>query len=294
METETVVEIQEPLAPTGEEMTPEPVVEAVEGIEAPVVSEEETQEKEAIKAAGLTEDTPAAHEFAKLRREKRDARKSAEEAKLEAARWRGRAEALAERGQKEVIEATVQPAPADMPRPQEGDFEDYGAYTEALADWKVEQKFAQKIAQYETTRAQTESEKARDAWVSQGVTKFGDFKSIVTLPFEQGGPAINRPMADFINSSPVSHEIAYHLGKNLEESRRIAQMDPMNAARELTKIETRLSGGAPVKPKLQTNAPAPIKPIAGDGATAEVFDLEKATEAEYIAYQNKKEFGARK
>ena len=306
MKPEVQVEVIETTDPTGEAVSPEPTAVEVP-VEAPVASEDDdhSQEIADLQAAVETADTPetkAAQQaklnakFAEMRRDRRDAKKSAEEAKLEAARWKGRAEALAEIGQKKE-EAAVQPAPTPPERPKEEDFADYGAFVEALSDWKTDQKITQmeaKFAEKEAQRAQTESEKARDTWVSQGKTKFKDFDAVVTKSYKDGGPAVTATMAEVINSSEVSHELAYHLGKHPDESRRIAALPSLAQARELGRLEAKLTSSVPLKPKTQTDAPVPIRPIAGEGATAEIIDLEKMSEGEYIAHQNRREFGARK
>jgi hypothetical protein len=101
-------------------------------------------------------------------------------------------------------------------------------------------------------------------------------------------------MAEVINSSPVSHELAYHLAKNTDESRRIAALPPLAAARELGRLEAKLTSGPTAKPRISTNAPEPIRPIAGDKATAVINkELDEMTTAEFIAEQNRREFGTR-
>jgi len=303
MELEAQVEVIETTDPTGEAVSPEPT-EVELPVEVPVASEEDdhSQEIADLQAAVETADTPEAKavqqtklnaKFAEMRRDRRDAKKSAEEARLEAARWKGRAEALAEMGQKKE-EATVQPAPIPPERPKEEDFTDYGKFVEALSDWKTDQKIAQmevKFAEKEAQRIQTETEKSRDVWLSQGKNKFKDFDAVVTKPYEDGGPAITSTMAEVINSSEVSHELAYHLGKNPNESRRIAALPPLAAARELGRLEAKLTSAQPIKPKTQTNAPAPIKPMAGEGASIGIVDIEQMSTDERIAYWNRKEFG---
>ena len=286
--------------PTGEVVSPElteevgetPVIPEAETPEVEV-SPEEVADKAELEAAGLTPDTPAAHKWAEMRRDRKEAKRIAEEAQLEAARWRGRAEALAERGQVKE-EVTAPPEPDMPPKPQEDAYEDYSAYVEALSEWKADLKLAEfelRLSAKEAEKAKTEQSKQAEAWISTGKTKFPDFDAVVTKSPQEGGPAITMDMASVINSSPVSHELAYHLGKNVTESRRIAGLPPLEMAREMGRIEARLSTAAPVKPRTQTNAPAPIRPISGDGATAAAVELEKLSAGDYIAEMNRREFG---
>jgi len=290
--------------PPGEEVSPElteevagtPVTPEVEPEVKAELTQEEVEDKAELDASGLQPDTPAAHKWAEMRRNHRDAKKVAEEAQLEAARWRGRAEALAERGQVKD-EVPAQPAPETYPKPTEDAFDDYTAYIEALADWKADIKLAEYDAKQvakEVERTKGERAKESEKWFSTGKTKFSDFDAVVTKAPEDGGPAITLDMASVINSSQVSHELAYHLGKNVTESRRIAALPPLEMAREMGRLEAKLTSGTTVKPRIQTNAPVPIRPIEGSGATATTTDIEKMNEAEFIAYRNRQEFGDRK
>ncbi len=319
METEHIQTTENvPFAPAGGEVAPEPteVKDAVEVTpEAPVAPEQDDHDQEIadIQAAIAAADTPEKKKtqeaklntkFAEMRRARRDAKTAAEEARIEAARWKGRAEALAEIGQKkEPDQVPVPPAPVVSDKPKEEDFTDYTAYIDALTDWKVDKKMAgieAKVAEKEAVRqsteaerARTEADKARNDWLSKGKSKFKDFDAVVTKPYDEGGPAISAAMAEVINGSEISHELAYHLAKNQAESRRIAALSPMATAKELGKLEEQLTSITPVKPKTQTNAPVPIVPITGDRATAEIIDLEKLSPGDYIAYQNRKDFGGK-
>lgn len=68
-------------------------------------------------------------------------------------------------------------------------------------------------------------------------------------------------------------EVAYHLANNPDQLDRIAKMQPMQAAMELGRIETQLS--APPKPKVKSDAPAPLSRVSGGKAASEV-DLNTA------------------
>lgn len=75
---------------------------------------------------------------------------------------------------------------------------------------------------------------------------------------------MSRDFLEIITSSDVGPKMINHLGHDLDEAARIASLPPVQMARELTKLEVKLS-----KPqKTVTNAPEPIKHISGNKATA--------------------------
>lgn len=87
---------------------------------------------------------------------------------------------------------------------------------------------------------------------------------------------INADMAEFISESEHGADVAYHLGKNPMKAAQIAQMSPIKAARELTRLEAELSA----KPVVKTSsAPAPIDPVGNRGSVQ--TSLANADFAEY-------------
>jgi hypothetical protein len=55
----------------------------------------------------------------------------------------------------------------------------------------------------------------------------------------------------------MGEEIAYYLGKNKAEARRIAGLTPVAMIREIGKLEVTLKAAS------KSNAPAPINPLTG-------------------------------
>ncbi len=65
-------------------------------------------------------------------------------------------------------------------------------------------------------------------------------------------------------------DIAYYLGQNVEEARRISKLDPFKQAQAIAKLEVKVAAAPPVK-KL-TSAPAPLKPVAARGTNTADMD----------------------
>ena len=75
---------------------------------------------------------------------------------------------------------------------------------------------------------------------------------------------------NLVESSEFGPEIALHLGKNRDAAINIASMPMMQAAKEIGKLEIKLST-AP-KPKAVSKAPSPINPIKGGGGNIDTGD----------------------
>jgi hypothetical protein len=144
---------------------------------------------------------------------------------------------------------TVPVAPKEMPSID--NFESTDAYAEALALKKAEELLAQRDRQKEQAEiveAYSErEEKARD--------KYDDFEDVVYNPKLR----ITDVMAETIQYSDLGPDLAYWLGSNPKEAERIARLSPIMQAREIGKIEVRLSDNPPVKKT--TSAPTPISPV---------------------------------
>ena len=144
---------------------------------------------------------------------------------------------------------TVPVAPKEMPSID--NFESTDAYAEALALRKAEELLAQRDRQKEQAEiveAYSErEEKARD--------KYDDFEDVVYNPKLR----ITDVMAETIQYSDLGPDLAYWLGSNPKEAERIARLSPILQAREIGKIEVKLSDNPPVKKT--TSAPTPISPV---------------------------------
>jgi hypothetical protein len=140
-------------------------------------------------------------------------------------------------------------APREVPSID--NFESTDAYAEALALRKAEELLAQRDRQKEQAEiveAYSErEEKARD--------KYDDFEDVVYNPKLR----ITDVMAETIQYSDLGPDLAYWLGSNPKEAERIARLSPILQAREIGKIEVRLSDNPPVKKT--TSAPTPISPV---------------------------------
>lgn len=144
--------------------------------------------------------------------------------------------------------ATVRTDPSSLSLDQ---FPSPEAYAEALAVQKAQELVARQKEHAENA-ATLESYHERE---EEARNKYDDFEQVAYNP----KIPITDTMADAIRSSDVGPDIAYHLGMTPSEAKRIAQLPPIQQAREIGKIEAKLAA-APVVKK-STSAPAPITPV---------------------------------
>lgn len=189
-----------------------------------------------------------------------------------------------EREMAQAAQEQQRQAPAQAPDPSS--FESAEDYAEALAEYKLDQKLAEREAQKQRNQVEsTYADREEDAR-----TKYNDFEDVAYRHPKDGGPAISEYMAEVIKGSQLGPEIAYHLGKNVEESFRIYKLDPLSQAREIGKLEASLSSSPPVAKKV-SSAPEPIRPVSARAANqtldpSDPRSTKTMSDAEWIAARN--------
>jgi len=149
---------------------------------------------------------------------------------------------------------TRQPAPKDVPPVDQ--FESPEAYADALAYKKAEELIALRDQQ----KAQAAIADAYHDREEEARNKYDDFEQVAYNPSVR----ITDVMAETIRASDVGPDVAYYLGANPKEADRISRLSPFMQAKEIGKIEVRLTDNPPVK--RTTSAPAPITPVTARGS----------------------------
>lgn len=161
----------------------------------------------------------------------------------------------------------------NLEEPKRDEFRDDDAYAQAQIEHLVEKRAAEKLAERERKQQQERVAETFIAKAEKAAERYEDFDAVVGNPRLH----INSEMAEFIADSDVGPDVAYYLGKNPLKAAQIAQMSPIKAARELTRIEGELASKPKPRP---SNAPAPIAPISGSSggskSPAEMTDAEYA------------------
>jgi len=135
-------------------------------------------------------------------------------------------------------------------------------YAEVLAERKAEELLTRR----EQARAQSELLESYHDREEEARTKYDDFEQVAYNP----KLPITDVMAQTIQSSDVGPDMAYYLGSNPKEAERISRLSPFMQAKEIGKIEAKLSDNQPVKKT--SNAPAPIAPVTARGSGSPAYD----------------------
>jgi len=179
--------------------------------------------------------------------------------------------------------AGMQPKPAaqpETPKPQEApgkpklhDYKTLEDYQEALTDWKLDQREAQKKAETQQAEAKTAAEKIEAAWSKSqdnaraAHTDYDELIVSVKAPEGPGVAAARQAMLEDENGG----EILYHLASHPEELKRIAAMSPVSAVKEIGRLSVTLApptatAGNPKPAKAVSGAPRPPAPLSRPSA----------------------------
>ena len=159
-----------------------------------------------------------------------------------------------------VQESQARKAPVEIP-PMEN-FNSPDEYAEVLAERKAEELLARR----EQARQQSEIIESFHEREEEARAKYDDFEQVAYNP----KLPITDAMAQTIQASEVGPDMAYYLGSNPKEADRISRLSPLQQAKELGKIEAKLSDNPPVKKT--SNAPAPIAPITARSSGSPALD----------------------
>jgi hypothetical protein len=99
-------------------------------------------------------------------------------------------------------------------------------------------------------------------------------------------------MAAVIKDSDIAPDILIYLEEHRDEALKMRNMPPVRAAREIGKLEYKLSSQP--KPTIQkvSQAPAPITPVTPSGP--QVADLEKVSMDDFVKKRNGEQFAKRR
>lgn len=228
-------------------------------------------------------DDPDKKSATQIRRERRKAHEQRQKEEADAARK----EAAAHKARAERILGAAKGEP-----PKEAEFNDPLEYAAALGAFKARQMGSQfdadqfledaKASEGKAAAIEADQRQARiDDFLEQkeqAKARYADLDQVLAVA--QRNDIVSDDLAGMILESEVSVDLAYHLGKNPAVARSISHMPPLQAARELGKIEARLT--AP-QARTQSAAPTPISPVKGSGTASK--DPTKMSATEFKAWR---------
>jgi len=209
----------------------------------------------------LSEEDQVRKRIDKIVWQREEARREREEERREVTRLRQELEQVKSRKQ--------DANPVDPTRPNVNDprFTSYDEYTEALAEWKVEQRINKAQADF-NKRTQQErmdgSLKSFNERADKVREKYPDYDEL----FDSA--SISEAMAPTILESENGPELAVYLAKNPDVARKLYYLTPTQAARELGKIEAKLDDL--LQPKSVTEAKPPLSPVKPKGEAPDGLD----------------------
>jgi hypothetical protein len=196
-----------------------------------------------------------------------------EDARREQAALKARLEML-EQGYRREPPAP-EPVPLhQQPEPREEEYPSQQEWFKAVRDWdkaQLKQELARE--QQEVRRlAAAQQRQARMVEQSQAARqKYADFDTVLDrLTGLYTSPALDA----CVHESDLGAELAYYLAQHPDEITRlnqVAQQAPLAMAREIGKLEARLSApaaasnGTPPRPEPPSPLPPPVQPVAGAG-----------------------------
>lgn len=170
--------------------------------------------------------------------------------------------------------------------PKEADFEDYVAYEDAKAEYRIRKALAeQRVADREANASKSQLQARQEAIeafqdrMEDAREKIPDFDTVVKGAKDR---EIKSHVQDLVVDSEKGGLLAYYLAKYPAELTKLNGMSPIQAAKAVGALEHRLT---PVKPKAATTAPAPAKPVTG--AAAAGLDPSKMSMAEYEKWRSR-------
>jgi len=174
----------------------------------------------------------------------------------------------------------------EVPGKTLADFEyDEGKFAEYLQGQAVQEA----RAEVERNTQQQQGMKRRSEFEAQEAKFAASVKDYQTVTRNQALP-INQTMVETLQTAEKGPEVLYYLGKNPDVAASLASMSPLDAARELGRIEaTKL-----VKPEpILKTTPAPVPKIKGADSSATRIrsdspESDKLSDAEWLKRERKR------
>ena len=188
-----------------------------------------------------------------------------------------------ERDRVRIPESVATPAPVAQDQ-----YESVEKYADALATQKAEQLLHQR----EMERQQSAILESYHEREEQARDKYEDFEQVAYNPSLK----ITTVMAQTIQASEIGPDVAYYLGTNPKEADRISRLSPFLQAKEIGKIEAKVTDSPPVRKP--SNAPAPIQPVAARSSSGPAYDttdprsLKSMSTSDWIAAERQRQIRA--
>lgn len=250
--------------------------EALEGAEAEKPEKVEPEEDKEVKGVKKRID--------KLVKQRSDAQRERDLAARERDHYREQLLKV----QKPATEEKPQVTKTDEPQPEQ--FGSHAEYVKALSAHTIKEERAKWESEQRESAVKNQYQKQVETFTSS-VKEFSkthdDFQEVMESVDDI---PMSMAVQDIFLNSENGVELSYELAKNREEYKRICELSPLAAARELGRFEASLVVKAPKEVKT-TKAPAPIKPVGSGGGPAKktLADASKMDQKEFEAWVREQE-----
>jgi hypothetical protein len=249
----------------------------VEVKDAPATTEQakvETDEETPAETVTLTKDELQAQKNAIAKKEREKAERKSQR------------EIQALRAEFEALKAPPKEVPQGKPTLDQ--YETYDEFTEALTDWKIEQREVareQKAKEESSKQQRSEIQKSFADKADKFRAETPDYDDVIS---EIADVELSEATAVSVIESDLAAQLTYYFGKNPDELERINNLSPFATAREIGKLEAKLTSEPKKQPK-QSDAPEPIKPLGASKATV-TPDVSKMTDEEWDRYEREQRY----
>jgi hypothetical protein len=199
-----------------------------------------------------------------------------------------KAQALKQQQPKTESALAQEKAPTEIEgKPRADKFETHEEYVEALTDWKLEHRERERETKSREAQVKLEYEKTAQSFQAK-IAEFkesnDDFDDVVS---DVDDIPLPMTVQDAIRTSDVGPALMYELAKNRDDLERIVRLSPIAAAREIGKIEARISKEPETRSeKKSTKAPPPISPVGSKGTAKVMKSPEDMSIEEYKQWRN--------
>lgn len=193
-----------------------------------------------------------------------------------------------------------QPGQGQQPQseapPRAEDYADWPSFMQAQAQWTYRQMRAAETANAQEFQArqqqalaeaqQQHATRVREATlagvVENASKKYADFEQTLTNPQLPSLRSVHPTVLDAAVYSEHAGDILYYLGKNPPEAVRIASLHPVQAIRELGRLEAKLASG-----QVQSSAaPAPVTTVGARSSGSDPLS-DRASIADWMNARNR-------
>lgn len=242
--------------------------------------------------SGADEQKPEAAETPEQQQQRRESRRARQRTR-DAARIAA-AETEARMLREQLARTQGQSQPPSSGEPKREQFESYEDYLEARADWRADQKVAERLKAHDEAargketqqRQQADVTKLRSVWEEREIKFRADHKdydsAVSTYAETDLGELADGPRR-FIVESDQGPALLHYLATHDADHERIASLSPTRQLAELAKLEDKV--GVP-QPKEPSSAPPPVRPVA-QGKGSDNGYSENMSDAAYREWRKK-------